>query len=302
MGRFDEMQTFVRVVEAGGITAAAERLGVAKSVVSRRLKELEGRLDAQLLQRTTRRIHLTDAGRDFYPRCLRILEELDEAEQSLSSQQQTLGGRLRINAPLSLGIRHLTPALQGFNRLHPAVDFDIQLDDREVNLVEEGVDVLLRVGRLEDSSLVARRLCEVAFGYFAAPAYLARHGTPHSPAELAGHIGIGYSLVPDARLWHFAQPDATLPSFSIHTNNGDMILAVAEAGMGIARLPTFISHRAVAEGRLLPLLQEHPTESLGLYALYSSRQHLPRRVRSFIEYLSEWFGAGAPWERDGRDG
>lgn len=297
MDRFDEMHTFIRVVESGGISAAADRLGIAKSAVSRRLQELENRLDAQLLQRTTRRIHLTDAGREFYERSLRILEELEEAELSLQSGQQSLSGRLRINAPHSLGLRHLLPVLQILQGQHPQLVFDLDLEDREINLIEEGVDVLLRVGRLEDSTLVARRLCPIRFLYVAAPDYLAGRGEPKHPDELAAHDGIGYNLVPEAHQWANTD-EAHRPHIRLNTNNGDMILHALEAGMGIASLPTFICYEAIAAGRLKPVLRDYSQPPLELYALTSSRRHLPLRVRALIDFLMEWLADTPPWDRE----
>jgi DNA-binding transcriptional LysR family regulator len=299
MDRFDELQTFVRVVECGGISAAAERMGIAKSAVSRRLQELENRLDAQLLQRTTRRIHLTDAGRDFYQRALRILDELDEAEQSLLSGQQALGGRLRLNAPLSFGLRHLLPVIELLQGQHPQLVFDLDLDDREVNLIEEGVDVLLRVGTLEDSSLVARQLCPIRFRYCAAPDYLARRGTPQQAGDLGAHDGIAYNLLPETQQWPLGVVQGRVlhkPHIRLATNNGDMILKAAEAGLGIALLPTFLCHEAIAAGRLQPILQQHTPPPMALYALYPSRRHLPQRVRALVEFLVEWFAGEPPWE------
>jgi DNA-binding transcriptional LysR family regulator len=299
MDRFDELQTFVRVVEAGGISAAAGRMGIAKSAVSRRLQELENRLDAQLLQRTTRSMHLTDAGREFYERALRILDELDEAEQSLLSGQQALGGRLRINAPLSLGLRHLLPVIELLQGQHPQLVFDLDLDDREVNLIEEGVDLLLRVGTLEDSTLVARQLCPIRFLYCASPDYLARRGEPRQASDLSAHDGIGYNLTPEVQQWPFGVVQGRLlhkPHIRLATNNGDMILKAAEAGLGIAMLPTFICHEAIEQGRLRPILRQHTPPPMALYALYPSRRHLPQRVRVLIEFLVEWFAEGPPWE------
>ncbi len=301
MDRFDEMHTFVRVVEAGGISAAADRLGIAKSAVSRRLQELENRLDVQLLQRTTRRIHLTDAGRDFYQSSLRILDEVDEAEQALQSGQQALGGRLRINAPLSLGLRHLLPVLKLLQAQHPQLVIDIDLDDREINMIEEGVDVLLRVGRLEDSSLIARRLCPIHFLYCASPDYLARRGEPKQPADLNAHDGIGYNLVPEAQQWPLGMVQGRLlykPHIGISSNNSDMILKAAEAGLGIAMLPTFVCHEAVVQGRLRPVLCRYRPAPLELYALYTSRRYLPQRVRALLEFLAEWLDENPSWDAE----
>lgn len=299
MDRFDQLETFVHVVEAGGISAAAERMGIAKSAVSRRLQELENRINVQLLQRTTRRTHLTDAGQEFYQRSLRLLDELDEAEQSVQSGQQALGGRIRINAPLSLGLRHLLPIIELLQGQHPQLVFDLDLDDREINLIEEGVDLLLRVGKLEDSSLVARELCPIHFVYCASPDYLARRGVPKQPLDLSAHDGINYSLVPEAEQWQLGMVQGRLlhkPHILLNTNNGDMILKAAEAGMGIARLPTFICHESIEQGRLQQVLHEYTSPPLALYALYSSRRHLPQRVRALIEFLVEWFAEGPPWD------
>lgn len=297
MDRFDEMHTFVRVVETGGISAAAERLGIAKSAVSRRLQELENRLNAQLLQRTTRRIHLTDAGREYYERSLRILEEVEEAELALQDVQQALSGRVHINAPSSLALRHLLPVMQLLQGQHPQLVFDLDLEDREINLIAEGVDVLLRVGRLEDSSLIARPLCTVRLAYCASPDYLAARGEPKHPGDLSAHDGIGYSLVPESRQWPNAA-DGARPHIRLNTNNGEMILRAAEAGLGIAMLPTFICHEAIADGRLRLIFREYEPSPLTLYALYSSRRHLPMRVRALIDFLAEWLADNPPWDRD----
>jgi DNA-binding transcriptional LysR family regulator len=299
MSRFDEMQTFVRVVDHGGISAAAARLGIAKSAVSRRLQELENRLGAQLLRRTTRRVTLTDAGREFYEHSQRILEELEEAELSLQSGQQALGGRLKVNAPLSIGVRHLMPVIELLQAQHPQLVFDIDLDDREIDLIQEGVDVLLRVGRLEDSSLVARRLCPVHIVYSASPEYLSRRGEPKRPADLLGHEGIGYNLLPQSQQWWFETGEGReqhLPHIRLSTNNGEMILSAAEAGLGIVQLPTFICHQALREGRLRPILGELRQPPLHLYAIYSSRRHVPQRVRAMIDFLVEWLDDIPPWD------
>jgi DNA-binding transcriptional LysR family regulator len=301
MGRFDEMHTFIRVVETGGISAAALRLGIAKSAVSRRLQELENRLGAQLLRRTTRRVTLTDAGREFYRSSLRILEELDEAEHSLQSGQRALSGRLRVNAPLALGVRHLLPVIKLLQAQHPQLVFDIDLDDREIDLIQEGVDVLLRVGKLEDSSMVARPLCPIRFLYCAAPDYLASRGEPKQAADLVGHDGIGYNLMPQTQQWGFETAQGReqhLPHIRLSSNNGDLILRAAEEGMGVAELPTFVCHEAVAAGRLKPILSDHPHPPLHLYAIYSSRRHVPQRVRALIDFLAEWLADTPPWDAE----
>jgi DNA-binding transcriptional LysR family regulator len=182
---------------------------------------------------------------------------------------------------------------------HPQLVFDIDLDDREIDLIREGVDVLLRVGRLEDSSLVARRLCPVRLVYCASPEYLARRGEPKRAADLVGHDGIGYNLIPQSQQWWFDTGEGRLqhlPHVRLSTNNGDMNLSAAEAGMGIALLPTFVIHEALAAGRLRPILCDYPQPSLDLYAIYSSRRHLPQRVRALIDFLAEWLADTPPWD------
>jgi len=187
------MQVFVAVVEAGGISAAADRLGMAKSAVSRRLAELETWLGAALLHRTTRRLNLTDDGRAYYERCLAILADLEEAEAAIRHAHGALTGRLRVTLPLSFGMLHLAPLIQEFMTLHPDLRFDLDFNDRQVDLMAEGFDLAIRIARLDDSSLIARRLAPVRHGVYASPAYLARHGTPAAAAELAGHPCLVYS-------------------------------------------------------------------------------------------------------------
>lgn len=299
MDRFDEMQCFIRVVESKGITAAAERMGVAKSVVSRRLQELENRLGVKLLQRTTRRIHLTDDGRRFYEQSRRIFEQLEEAEQSISSGQQHVHGLLRVAAPLSLTLRHLTPVFNAFLEQYPDVDLDLDVQDREINLIEEGVDLTIRVGQLHDSSLVARKLAPVPSVLCASPDYLERYGVPERPEQLAKHHGLSYGHISDQRQWtlfdaeggaHYARPHIRM-----RINNGDVILQSVLAGFGVAVMPTFICYQELAQGLLQPILTDYTIETTSAYAIYPSRRHLPLRVRVFIDFLAEQMGESPPW-------
>lgn len=302
MGRFDEMQAFVRVVENGGITAAAQRLGLAKSAVSRRLQDLENRLGVQLLQRTTRRISLTEDGRMFYERCLRILDELEEAERSVSSEQQRVHGLLRIAAPLSFTLRHLSPLFDEFLHRYPEVRMELDVQDREINVIEEGVDLTIRIGKLDDSSLVAKRLAPVSFVVCASPAYLERSGEPEHPEELVIHQGLAYGHLSDQRQWtlfdNHGEAHTVMPQIRMRANNGDLMLDALLAGLGIALMPTFICHRELADGRLRQILQNYTIgETAAVYALYPSRRHLPLRVRVFIDFLAERLGDNPPWEQ-----
>ncbi len=301
MDRFGDMQTFVRVVEAGSLSAAAERLGVAKSAVSRRLGELEARLGVQLLRRTTRRLNLTDSGRSFYDRCLRILADLDEAEAAVSQAHGALQGRLRIAAPLSFGLLHLGPAITDFMQQHPQVQFDLDFNDREVDLLAEDIDVAIRIAQLHDSTLIARRLWSNRLLLCASPDYLRRHGTPQAPADLAGHHGLVYSYAPEPTLLTLRDADQRETRAHLRerlrSNNGDFLRQAAVAGQGIALSPSFIVYESLRNGELVPVLPGYTHAEVPAYAVYPQTRHLSQRVRTFVDFLAERY-AGVPyWER-----
>lgn len=301
MNKFEEIQTFVRVVEAGSLSAAADRLGIAKSAVSRRLAELENRLGAQLLNRTTRRLSLTDSGRAYYQRCLGILADLEEAEQAVTTAHGGLRGTIRLAAPLSFGILHLAPALDGFLEEHPELTLDLDLSDHTVNLLGEGADLAVRIGHLADSSLVARRLAPVGLRVCASPAYLERHGEPTRPEDLTAHQGLSYSHIPESQQWQFRQKDGTwmtvrLPA-RLRANNGDVLMQAAIDGLGVAVLPSFLCHEAIETGLLRPILRGWPMHEAAAYVLYPAQRHLPRRVRVLIDYLVTRFGEKPNWNR-----
>lgn len=302
MRRFEDMQTFVRVVEAGSISAAAERLGVAKSAVSRRLSDLEARLGVQLLRRTTRRLNLTDTGRGFYDRCQRILADLEEAEAAVSQAHATLRGRLRVAAPLSFGLRHLGPAITEFMQQHPQVDFDLDFNDRQVDLLAEDIDVAIRIARLEDSSLIARRLWSSRLVLCASPGYLQAHGTPSVPEDLAKHRALVYSNAPDPTL--LILQDERGREHRLHVperlraNNGDFLREVAVAGEGLLLSPSFIVHESLRNGELVRVLPAYRAGEVNAYAVYPQTRHLSQRVRAFVDFLAGRF-AGVPyWDRD----
>ena len=301
MDRFEALRTFVTVVESGQISAAAERLGCAKSVVSRRISELESRLGAQLLRRTTRSLSTTDAGRDFHGRAVRLLAELEEAEQSVSSGQTSLSGRLRLAAPLSFGLLHLVPALNVFLAEHPDLVLDLDLNDRRTDLIDEGVDLALRIGRLDDSSLVARKIAPIRILLGASPGYLVRHGTPETPEELAGHRGLIYGNMENPNLWRFTDADGARRTVRVpirlQANNGDVLLEAAAAGLGICMTPTFLAYRAVIEGRVVPVLSGFQLEEAAAYLLYPSRRFVPQRVKALIDFLLDRFGQRPYWDR-----
>ena len=293
MDRFEDLQAYVAVVETGSFTAAAERLGVAKSAVSRRIASLETRLGVQLLRRTTRRLNLTDSGRGFYDRAIRILADLDEAESAVRQEHGELQGVLRVALPLSFGIRHMSAPVAAFARQNPQVRFDLDLNDRHVDLLEEGVDMALRIGRLRDSSLIARRLFSVKTVVCASPAYLDQHGSPESLEDLADHRCLVYSNLPDPDVWACVDEHGDRHSVrvdvAIHANSGDFLCSAAEEGLGIVSSPVFIVGNAIRRGDLVPILTSLRWPETPAYALYPPTRHLSSRVRAFIDFLAEWF-------------
>lgn len=301
MDRFDALETFVRVVEAGSISGAAKRLEVAKSAVSRRLADLEQHLGVQLFRRTTRRMDLTDTGRSLYARALRLLADLRETEQAVSSEHGALSGSLRVAAPVSFGLRHLGAAIDDFLRLHPEVHFDLDFNDRQVDILQESFDVAIRIAELEDSSLIARRIAPVHSTLVASPAYLERFGIPRTLDELPQHRCLVYTNIPEPELWPCHDADGAPFQVKVNTvlkaNNGDFLRRMAVAGLGIAHLPTFICHDAIERGELVAVLTDYTWRSISAYAVYPQTRHLSRRVRAFVDFLVERF-AGVPyWDR-----
>lgn len=301
MDRFEEMQTFIRVVEAGSLSAAADRMDIAKSAVSRRLADLESRLGVQLLNRTTRRINLTDSGRQFYQRCQRILADLDESEQQISHEHAKLSGTIKIAAPLSFGIQHLSPVLDDFLKEHPELNLDLNLNDHMVNLMDEGVDLGIRIGNLQDSSLIARRLAPSRLVLCASPEYLRQHGEPQHPQDLKQHMGLSYSNISENQLWKFIQPNGQSVSVRVpsrmRANNGDVLLQAGIDGLGILASTTFIAYKAINSGKLKPILCDYRIKEVSVYAIYPAQRHLPARVRVLIDYLVERFGDTPYWEQ-----
>ena len=300
MDKFADIEAFTAVVEAGTFSAAGERLGVAKSVVSRRVSQLEGRLGSRLLHRTTRRLALTDAGKNFYQRAVQILADLDDAEQGVTEQATELRGPLKLAAPLSFGLLHLSAAIVDFLGEHPAIELNIDLNDRNINLVEEGFDMAVRIGELQDSTLVARRIGTMRSVTCASPAYLEQHGEPAHPDELHQHIGMQYSNISYKQQWRYQTPGGKMifaqPQIRIRANNGEALAAAAIAGLGITRAPTFIVGRHLKEGSLVSILNEYQHASVGIYAVYPPGRLLPRRIQVFTDSLAGRFGEQPYWD------
>lgn len=292
MDRFRELETFVAVVEAGSFVGAAEALRSSKAAVSRLVQDLEARLGARLLHRTTRRLSLTEAGRDYHQRATQILAELDEADSVASQATRRAVGLLKVNAPLSFGVLHLAPLWGSFLALHPEVELDVTLSDRVVDIVDEGYDLAIRITRMPDSSLVSRRLASTRIILCASPGYLSAHGTPQTLEEVADHSVIGYSYAALGDTWQLQGMDGmhtvhTRPRF--RANNGDTCRAAALDHQGITLQPTFLIGNDLAEGRLVRILPELEGPELGIYAVYPSRKHLSGKVKALVDYLSMAF-------------
>lgn len=292
MDRFLEMQTFNAVVDAGSFVKAADALGMSKAAVSRYVSEMEARLGVRLLHRTTRRLSLTEEGQVFYARSKELLAGVDEAEAELTSRSGAASGLLRVNAPVTFGIRHLAPLWGVFRARYPKVTLDVTLADRVVDLVEEGYDVAIRIATLPSSTLISRRLATTRMVLCASPQYLEARGVPRHPAELAGHAVISYSYWSTKDEWHFNGPQGQVSVKTnpcMHTNNGDTCRAAALGHQGVILQPTFLVGEDLAAGTLVELMPEFRSIELGIYAVYPTRKHVSPKVRALIEFLAGHF-------------
>ncbi len=294
MDRLQAITAFVTVVEAGSFARAAERLDASVSAVSRHVAELEAHLDARLLNRTTRRLSLTEAGAAFHERCVQLLADLEEAEQGASQGGATPRGTLKLTCPITYGVRVLAPAIAAFVARHAQVRVDVELSDRAVDLVDEGIDLAVRIGAIRSQFLVARRIGSTTLVCCASPGYLARHGTPRTPEDLSRHACLTYEYAPVRNQWRFASPDgserAVRVAGPIHANNGRMLVALAAQGAGIALEPDFMVAPEVADGRLVPILGDWTPPAIPIHAAYPSRRHLSAKVRAFVDFLAERSG------------
>jgi len=299
MGQFEDMRIFVRIVEAGGVGKAADQLGMAKSGVSRSLAALETRLGVQLINRTTRRISVTGPGREYYQSAVRIIGDMAELEALTSNTETSLQGQLRLAAPLSFGLCHLSAAIDDFVREHPGVSFNIDFSDRLVDLLERGMDLAIRITALKDSSLKARRICPVRLKLCASPAYLETHGAPESPEDLRRHEMLGYNIGSGTALKLLDTQGKELviqTSSRMVANNGDFLHDMALAGHGIVVLPTFIAWKSLASGRLVPILDAWTPAPLNAWAVYPQTRYLSQRARAFIDFLVRRFGEEPYWD------
>jgi DNA-binding transcriptional LysR family regulator len=297
MANFSELEIFVSVVDAGSFTAAAKDLGVSKSHVSKQISALEDRLGSQLLHRTTRSLSLTDAGQAFYDRGAAVLEQLQEAERAVMQLQTSPRGRLKVSVPMTFGVRFVSPIVAEFLSDYPEITVELDLSDRKVDLVDEGFDLAIRIGELQDSSLMVRKLAPVTRYACASPTYLAEHGTPRRPSDLADHQCLEYAY---GRLntWQFVSPDGAEQYVQVdgrlRANNGEVLVDACVAGHGIALVPDFMLKDHLEDGRLVRVLDEWTEWRAGVYALYPHNRHLSAKVRHFVDYLVERLSP-VPW-------
>jgi len=300
--RLAGMEVFQKVAALGSFSAAGRALGISQTMVTKHIEALERHLGARLFQRTTRRLTLTEAGARYRAAAERILAEIEEAEREVSATATELTGTLRLNLPLAFGLREVVPALVDFAALYPSLTIDIGLSDRFVDLVEEGWDLAIRIGRLADSSLVARKLAPIRTTVCAAPAYLARHGVPRTLADLKRHNCLGYTLPTPASAgrWIFGREGeiVTPVSGSFRANNGDALREAAVAGIGIINQPLFILRDDLVAGRLVPItLDVPPVDFASVHAVHAAGRHVPAKIRAFGDFLAERWDGLPPWER-----
>lgn len=301
MDRLVAIEAFVRVAECGSFSQAAQKLSLSKSVVSRQVGALEAQLGARLLHRTTRALTLTEAGRSYLERAARILADLEEADASVGQLEAAPRGRLRVNAPMTFGFLHLAPAVPEFLARYPEVELDMTMNDRFVDLVEEGFDVAVRIGKLEDSSLVARRLAPIRRTVSAAPEYLAERGTPVSPDDLKHHECLYNSNLGRQQEWRFVTPDGRPWPVQVRgrlrANNGDALRAAALKGFGLVLLPSFIVGGDFQSGALVSVLDDFLAQDSAVHAVYPHARHLSPKVRAFVDFLAQRFGPDPYWDR-----
>jgi DNA-binding transcriptional LysR family regulator len=298
-----EMMIFARVVGAGSLSAAARELGLSPALVSRRLAALESRLGARLINRTTRSLHLTDDGATYYEACARVLADIEEADATVSAGRVEPRGTLRVALPASFGHQHIAPLIPRFAERYPQIQLALSLSDRTVNLIEEGFDLAVRIAHLEDSSLTARKLAPNRRVVCASPAYLARHGTPRTPDELARHNCL--TTTDFAMNWDYKGPDGKPGSVRVtgrySCDNWEVLREWAIAGLGIALKSTWDVHRLLVDGSLVEVCPGYTFHSdVAIYAVYPSRRFLPAKTRVFIDFLAESFGPDPYWDQPER--
>lgn len=300
--RITGMEVFARVAALGSLSAAARALGMSATMATKHVTALEERLGVKLLHRTTRRLSLTEAGQDYLDAVEAILEDIAEADARASLAATEVHGRLRLNVPVSFGIKEIAPHLPMLSERYPRLNVELGLNDRHVDLIEEGWDLAIRIGHLADSSMIARRLASCAMAVCASPAYLARRGHPTSIEDLSAHNCLGYTLSRSVgpERWRFGQDGrkSVAVAGTLQANNGDVLVAAAVAGQGIVYQPTFLVRREIEAGTLAKLELDEPTIALdGIFAIYPADRRPPAKVRAAIDFFADRFSPIPPWER-----
>jgi DNA-binding transcriptional LysR family regulator len=294
-----DVLAFVRVVETGSFGRAAERMGLSKPALSRRVARLEQQLGARLLTRTARGAQPTDIGSAYHARAANILAELDAAREVVADAVTQVAGPIRLTGPINFGSRYLGPALADFARMHPKVELDVSLEDRTVDLTAGGYDLAIRIGRLKDSALVARKLAPIRGVVVASPAYLESRGRPQRPSDLSGHDLLFYANVVAGEQWRFRVGDrweVVRGHIRFRADNGDLLRNAAVAGLGVVVVPSFIASDSIQSGELEVILRDFPVEEVGLYAVMPPGRATTARVRALVDFLAERFGPEPDWD------
>jgi len=290
MDRIELLRTFIAVAETGTFTAAAERLGITPQLASKYVRALEDQLGSQLFVRSTRSVRLTETGAACRERCLRLIEDFDDLSADIRQEHREPQGRLRISAPSTFGEKYLVPLLPDFTELYPKVLIDLDLTDRFVNLVEEGYDVALRIGMLEDSSLIARRITSSPVLICASPEYLGRHGRPETPDDLANHRCVVDANFREKDIWPF-RLDGVLTKVkvneAIRVNSANAVQSLLLSHAGIGLCPAYVVEESVQSGALVRLLENYQVAELGVYALYLENRYLSAKIRAFVDLLAK---------------
>jgi len=299
MDRLTSMSIFVTVVELGNFSTASEQLQISRASASKHIMALENCLGGRLLNRTTRRVNVTEAGKAYYDRCKQILEDVQEAECVVTGFSSEPRGLLRLNAPMSFGTRQLAGIISSFCQAYPDIEVELSLNDRVVDVVEEGYDLVIRIARLKESSLIARRLAPCHQVLCASPGYLNKYGRPQVPNELNQHNCLHYAYFGTGKSWTLNGPDgehriAIQPQLT--ANNGDVLHVAARNGLGISLLPTFIVGDAIRSGELEVILPAYKPAEINIYAVYASKRHLSAKVRALIEFTADQISTHPPWD------
>ncbi len=297
MDSLDGLKTVIAVVETGSFTTASERLMISKALVSKYVGEVEEKLGVRLFNRTTRRLALTDAGKTYYERALPLVEEYEELLDSVTGEQSTPKGNLKISVPVTFGEMQLSPIISKFLKAYPDIQINIQLTDRRIDMLEEGVDVVIRIGGVDDSNMVARQINTYPLVLCASPDYLEEHGYPKKPSDITNHACIIDSNFRIGKQWPLVSPDGTVEiievTSKIAANSPRAVMEIAKSGGGIALIPGFIVKDTIAEGLLLEVLAGYSTLEFGLFAIFPHRRYLSKKIRCFIDFLIDEFSSNA---------